>query len=102
MASVDAKLYIDGLDILSEILKNHEERIKALEKGSYEQITKEVADRMQEPTFKEAMEHMKSEFNATGKDVKIFMENKIKYGGLLGKETVDFMNGEGKYADEEV
>lgn len=31
---------------------------------------------LKKPTLKEATEHIQSEFNATGNDVKIFMENK--------------------------
>jgi len=31
-----------------------------------------------EPTFKEATEHMQSEFDVTGKDVKVFMEGRTR------------------------
>ena len=32
----------------------------------------------EEPTLKEATEHMQSEFDVTGKDVRIFMDHRIK------------------------
>lgn len=33
-----------------------------------------------EPTLKEATEHMQSEFDVTGKDVRIFMDHRVKPG----------------------
>jgi len=72
-------------------------------KPDYDSMTEDVVlydEEAEKSYLKTVTERIKSEFDATGNDVKIFMENKVKYGGLLGKETVDFMNGEGKYSEK--
>lgn len=43
----------------------------------FAQVFFDACEEYKEPSLKEATEHMQSEFDATGKDVKIFMNGRV-------------------------
>ena len=50
---------------------------KLSEMKDFTMIFEESCEKYKEPTLKEATERMMSEFDATGKDVKIFMNERV-------------------------